>query len=125
MGAPVVAALPPELLALDPEPSGDEDRACFVEQPVCLHLPQAERRGRVEAIDHALAVEEEQPILGSTPRREEQQLKLIRRQYLLLEQHVSDLPITLGQMPSQLEHPLRAHPHRPRPPRRRSRRIRH
>jgi hypothetical protein len=119
--APVVAALPAQLLPLHPEPSGDQDRTRLVEQPVRLRLPQSEWCGRVEAIDHAMAIEEQQPILRPTPRREEQQLKLIGGQELLLEQHVSDLTVTFGQVPGQLEHSLRAHPHRPRLPRRRRR----
>jgi hypothetical protein len=76
---PVVAPLPSELLTLHPEHGGDEQRARLVEQPVRLRLAGAEARGRVEAIDHALAVEEDQPILRTTLRREEQQRQLIRR----------------------------------------------
>jgi hypothetical protein len=83
MGAPVVAALPAELLAFDAELRGDQDRARLVEQPVRLWLAVAERCGRVEAVEHAMAVEEQQPILRATRRREEQQRQLIGRQQLL------------------------------------------
>jgi hypothetical protein len=116
--------LPAELLPFDAEAGGDEDRASFVEEPVRLRFAVAERCQRVEAIEHAMAVEEQQPILRPTHRREEQQRQLIRRQYLLVEQHGGDLPVTLGQMARQLEHPLRTHPHRTRLARRR-RRITH
>jgi hypothetical protein len=79
VGAPVVAAPPPELLPLDAEPGGDEDRSCFVEEPVRLRFAVAERGQRVEAVEHAMAIEEQEPILRPTPRREEQQRQLIRR----------------------------------------------
>lgn len=64
-----------------------------------LRLTGAEPGGRVEAVEHAMTVEEQQPILCPTLRREEQQRELIRRQHLLLEQHPDDLPVTFGQMP--------------------------
>jgi hypothetical protein len=60
---PVVAALPAEPLALHAEHGGDEVGAGLVEQPVRLRLASAEARGRVEAIEHPLPVEEEQPVL--------------------------------------------------------------
>jgi hypothetical protein len=49
MRAPVVAALPAELPALDPELGGDEDRAGFVEQPVRLPVLQDTFRDRIAA----------------------------------------------------------------------------
>ena len=115
MRAPVVAPLPAELLALDVVHGGDQERAGLVEQPVRLRLTRAERRRRVEAIEHAVAVEEEQPVLGSAPRREEEQLQLIGRQHPVPVQVERDLPVALGQMPRQLEQPLRAHAERPSP----------
>jgi hypothetical protein len=65
MRAPVVAALPAELLALLPQRSADEDRARLVKQPVRLRPAKPIRPRRIEAIEHALAVEEAQPVLGS------------------------------------------------------------
>jgi hypothetical protein len=41
---------------------------------VGLRLTAAERAGRVEAIEHTIPVEKEQPILRPPPRRKEQQL---------------------------------------------------
>ncbi len=114
MRAPVVAPLPAELLALEVVHGGDQERAGLVEQPVRLRLTRAERRRRVEAIEHAVAVEEEQPVLGSPSRREEEQLQLIGRQHPVPVQVERDLPVALGQMPRQLEQPLRAHAERPR-----------
>jgi hypothetical protein len=46
-----------------------------------------------------MPIEEQQPILRPTLRREEQQRQLIGRQQLLLVQHPDDLAVTLGQMP--------------------------
>jgi hypothetical protein len=69
--APVVAALPAEPLALHAEQGGDQMGAGLVEQPVRLRLAGTEARGRVEAIEHPLPVEEEQPVLRAPPRREE------------------------------------------------------
>jgi hypothetical protein len=65
---PVVAPLPAEPLALDAEDPGDEDRPGLIDQPVRLRLAGAERGRRVEAVDHAMAVEEQQPILRATLR---------------------------------------------------------
>jgi hypothetical protein len=121
MEAPVVAALPAELLAFDAELRGDQDRARLVEQPVRGWLTGTERSRRVEAVEHAKPIKEQQPILRPTPRREEQQRQLIGSEQLLLVEHPDDFAVTLGQMPGQLEHPLRAHPHRPRITRRRRR----
>lgn len=53
-------------------------------------------------------MEEQQPILRSTPRGEEQQRQLIGDQHLLVVKAECDLPVALGQMPCQLEDVLGA-----------------
>ncbi|MFY9578963.1 MAG: hypothetical protein WAQ33_06520 [Gaiellaceae bacterium] len=113
MRGPVVTAPPAELLALEPEHRADEDRARLVQQPVRLRLAGTEWRGRIEAIDDAIAMQEQQPILRTTPRREKEQLQLIRGQQLLVVENECDLAVTLGQMGRQFEHTLRAHTQSP------------
>src|SRR5579862_7515123 len=66
-------------------------------------------RPLLKRFEHPLPIQEQQPILRSTPRREEQQLQLIGGQQLLVVQAERELPVALGQMPRQLEHPLGAH----------------
>jgi hypothetical protein len=91
--APVVAPLPAELLALHAEQGGDQVGAGLVEQPMRLRFAGAEARGRVEAIEHPLAVEEEQPVLRPPSGGEEEERQLIGRQQLLLVEAERDLPI--------------------------------
>jgi hypothetical protein len=55
---------------------------------------------RIETIEHAPPVQEQQPILGSTLRREEQQRQLIGSQDLLVVQAERDLPVALCQCDS-------------------------
>jgi hypothetical protein len=107
--APVVAPLPAEPLAFDAEHGGDQVGAGLVEQPVRLRLAGAEARGRVEAIEHTLAVEEEQPVLRPPRGGEEEQRQLIGRQQLLLVEAERDLPIALCQVPGEVGEALRAH----------------
>ena len=107
--APIVAGLPAEALALHAERGGDEMRTGFVEQPVRLWLAGAERRGRVEAIEHAPSVEEEQLVLGPPLRGEEEECQLIGRQQLLLVEAERDLPIALCHVSGELGQALRAH----------------
>ena len=107
--APVVAPLPAEPLALHPERGGDEVGTGLVEQPVRLRLAGAEARRRVEAIEHPLAVEEEQPVLRAPLGGEEEQRHLIGRQQLLLIEAERDLPIALCHVPGDIGQPLRAH----------------
>jgi hypothetical protein len=76
---------------------------------VRLRLPGAEPRRWVEAVEHALPIQEQQPILRTTLRAEEQQRQLIGGEQLLVVQAERDLPVALGQMPRQLEHVLGAH----------------
>lgn len=103
MRAPVLATLPGELLAVEVEAGGHQVGAGLVEQPVRLRLTGAAVRGGIEAIEHALPVEEEQPVLRSTLRCEEQERQLVGRQQLLVVEAECDLPVALGQMPCQLE----------------------
>ena len=84
-------------------------RTGFVEQPVRLWLAGAERRGPVEAIEHAPSVEEEHPVLGPPLRGEEEGCQLIGRQQLLLVEAERDLPIALSHVPGELGQALRAH----------------
>jgi hypothetical protein len=114
MGAPVVAALPAELLALHTERGAHENRAGLVQQPMRLRLPQPVRARRVEAVEHALVVEEAQTVLGSAFRAEEQQRQLVGGEQLVLIQRERDRAVALGQVPSQLEDALAAHAHRAR-----------
>src|SRR6266536_2640252 len=109
MRAPFVATTPAQLLALEAEHRRDQDRARLIEQPVRLRLPGPEWQRRIETIDDTVPVQEQQPILRTPPRREEKQLQLIGREYLLLVENERDLPVTLSQMASELEHALRAH----------------
>lgn len=81
---------------------------------MCIRLPRAERRWRVEAIEDAVPIQEVQPVLGPASRGEEEQLELIGRQHSVPVQVERDLPVALGQMPRELEQPLRAHAERPR-----------
>jgi hypothetical protein len=100
---PVVAALPVELAAVEVEAGGHQVGAGLVEQLVRLRLAGLEPRLRIEAIEHALPIQKQQPILGSTLRREEQQRQLLRGQDLLVVEAERDLSVALGQMPRQLE----------------------
>ena len=84
--------------------------ASLVEQPVRLRFSGAERRRRIEAIEHALPVEEQQAVLRPSPRAEEQERQLVGGQQLLVVQGERDLPVALGQMPRQLEGVLGADP---------------
>ncbi|HZO95944.1 MAG TPA: hypothetical protein VFB42_01080 [Gaiellaceae bacterium] len=95
---PVIAPLPAELLSLHAEDRGDDDRAGLVEQPVRLRLTSAEGRGRVEAVEESVAVEEEQSVLRATLRREEEQLELVGRQQLMVVEAEHDLAVALGQV---------------------------
>lgn len=70
-----------------------------------LRLTGAERRRRVEAIEHAVAVEVEQSVLRPAAGREEEQLQLLGRQHPVPIQVERDLPVALGQVPSELEQP--------------------
>jgi hypothetical protein len=106
-----VAALPAELLAFDTSRGGDENRAGLVEQPVRLRLAQPIRPRRVEAIEHALVVEEAKSILGSAFRAEEEQRQLVGRQQLVLVERERDRAVAFGQVTSQLEDALGAHAH--------------
>jgi hypothetical protein len=69
---------------------------------VRLRLAGGEARGRVEAIEHTLAVEEEQPVLRPPRGGEEEQRQLIGRQQLLLVETERDLPIALCQVPGDV-----------------------
>jgi hypothetical protein len=77
--APVLAALPAQLLALHATHRRHQQRTGFIQEPVRLRLASAEPRRRIEAVDDALAIEKQQPILRTTLRREIQQRQLIRR----------------------------------------------
>jgi hypothetical protein len=112
---PVIAALPAELLSLHTQHCSDEDRARLVEQPVRLRLAGAERRGRIEAVEQPVTVEEEQPILRATLRGEEEQLELVGRQQLVAVEAEHDLAVALGQVRCQFEHAVGAHPRRAHP----------
>jgi hypothetical protein len=89
--------------AVEGEAGGHQVGAGIVEQPVRLRLAGLEPRRWVEAVEHALPVQEQQPILRSTLRREEQQRQLVGGENLLVVQAERDLPVALGQMPGQLE----------------------
>jgi len=78
---------------------------------VRVRFADDDRRGRIEAVEHALAVEEQQPVLRPPLRGEDEQLQLFGRQQLLVVEAESDLPVALGQVAGELEHPLRAHLH--------------
>jgi hypothetical protein len=112
--APVVAPLPPQLLALQPQRGGDQDRTTLVQEPMRLRLPQPVWSRRIETVDDALVEEEVQPILRPAPGAEEQQSQLIRGQQLMLVQRERDLAVALSQMTHQLEDALGAHAHRAR-----------
>ena len=114
MRAPVVAALPTKLLTLLAQRSADEDRASLVQQPVRLRLAQPIRPWRVEAIEHALVVEEAQPVLGSAFGAEKEQRQLVGGEQLVLIQRERDRAVALRQVPSQLEDALAAHAQRAR-----------
>jgi len=75
-------------------------------------LPEPNGAGRVEAIEHTVPVEEEQPVLRPPSRREEEQLQLIRGQDAVPVEVERDLPVALGLMPREPEQPLRAHAER-------------
>jgi hypothetical protein len=77
MRGPVVASPPVEVTAIDAEAGGHQVGAGLVEQPVRLRLAGVELRRRVEAIEHALPIQEQQTVLGSTLRAEEEQRQLI------------------------------------------------
>ena len=66
---------------------------------------------RVEAVDHTFPVEEQQPVLATTTRGEEQQLKLAGAENLMVVKDTGDLAVTPRQMPRKLEHAIRAHTH--------------
>jgi hypothetical protein len=109
MRAPVLAPLPEKLLALEIEAGGDEERARFVEQPVRLWLARAKAGGRVEAVEHPVAVEEEQAVLRPTAGAEEEQPELVGRQHLLVVKAERELPVALCQVTGELEEVLGAH----------------
>ncbi|HET8606009.1 MAG TPA: hypothetical protein VFL66_03165 [Gaiellaceae bacterium] len=108
MRAPVLATLPGELLAVEVEAGGHQVGASLVKEPVRLRLTSTTARGGIEAIEHALPIEEQQPVLRSTPRGEEQQRQLVGEQHLLVVEAECDLPVALGQMACQLEDVLGA-----------------
>src|SRR5581483_5959864 len=87
---------------------GHQVGAGLIEQPVRLRLAGLEPGRWVEAVEHALPIQEQQPILRSTLRREGQQRQLVGSQHLLVVQAERDLPVALGQMPRQLEHAVGA-----------------
>ncbi len=66
---------------------------------------------RVEAVDHTFPVEEQQPVLATTTRGEEQQLKLAGGEHLMVIQACGDLPVTPCQMLRKIEHAIGAHSH--------------
>ena len=107
MRAPVVAALPAERLRSTSRLAATR-WAPASSSSQCACGFRTERERRIEAVEHALPIEEQQPILRTTLRREEQQRQLIGGQQLLLVQAERDLPVALGQMPRQLEDALGA-----------------
>src|SRR5712691_3062407 len=109
MRAPVLTPLPWKVAAVEVKAGGHQVGASLIEQPVRLRLPSAEPRRRIEAIEHALPIQKQQPILRTTLRAEEQQRQLVGREQVLVEEAKRDLPVALGQMPRQLEHVLGAH----------------
>jgi hypothetical protein len=79
---------------------------------VPLRLTGTERRWRVEAVEQPVPVEEEQPVLRTTLRGEEKQPELAGREQLMVVQAEHDLAVAPGQVRSELEHPVGAHPRR-------------
>lgn len=104
-GAPSPAASAP------PRHRRDENGAGLVQQPVRLRLAGAEAGGRVEAVEHPVAIQEQQPVLRPALRGEVEERELVGRQHLLVVEAQGYLPVTLGQMAGELEHPLHTHPH--------------
>jgi hypothetical protein len=81
---------------------------------VRLRLTQPVRPRWVEAVEHALVVQEAQPILCSAFGAEEQQRQLVGGEQLVLVKRERDRAVALSEMTCQLEDALGAHAHRAR-----------